>query len=235
MSQFFNTNIIFQQLFEVDSSTYTYILGDPKTKEGLIIDPVIETLERDLQLIEDLELSLRYILETHVHADHVTGAGALAKATGALIAMSRDSGAKADILLEDGQRLNVGNLEIQVLSTPGHTSGCISYYIDGAVFTGDALLFRGNGRTDFQQGSSSLLYESIMKKLYSLPDETLVFCAHDYRGLTSSSIGMEKAHNKRIRANTKKEDFIQVMHELKLSLPKKINIAVPRNLVCGRE
>lgn len=228
------SNYLFQQLFESTCSGYTYLIADPKTLEGIIIDPVLETVERDYKLIQELGIKLHYILDTHVHADHITGSGKLAQFTGAKIAMNAKTGADVDILLQDGQILQCGNLKIKALATPGHTDGCMSYYIDNAVFTGDTLLFRGNGRTDFQGGSAATLYDSIMQKLYTLPDNTIVFMAHDYAGFTSSSIGIEKKFNKRIKATTTKEEFIQTMNELKLALPKKIDVAIPANLHCGR-
>lgn len=230
-----NSQIFFQQLFEQVSSTYTYILMDSKTRDGLIIDPVLETLERDHKLLQELGIKLRYILDTHVHADHVTSSASLAERTGAAIAMNANAGvADIDVPLQDGQILQCGNIVIKAIATPGHTNGCMCYSVDGAVFTGDTLLIRGNGRTDFQNGSPAVLYESIMQKLFTLPDETTVYPAHDYAGLTSSTIGMEKKFNKRITAHTTQAAFIDTMQHLNLALPKKIDVAVPANLRCGR-
>lgn len=226
-------NLIFQQLFEKTSSTYTYILADATTHEGIIIDPVLETVERDVALLQELGITLRFILDTHVHADHITGSGQLAKKTGAKIAMSADSGVDVDIPLQDGQVLQCGALQIKALATPGHTNDSMCYYIGNKVFTGDTLLIRGNGRTDFQNGSANDLYHSIMNKLYTLPETTLVYSGHDYAGFTSSTIGLEKKFNKRIKMDTPKEQFIQTMNELKLDRPQKIDIAVPANLKCG--
>lgn len=227
-------SILFQQLFESTSSTYTYILVDAKILEGIIIDPVFETVERDYKLLQELGVKLRYILDTHVHADHVTGSGALAKYTGAAIAMHTHSGVVGlNLPLNDGQELQCGSMLIRALATPGHTNSCMSYYIGNAVFTGDALLIRGNGRTDFQGGSAEALHDSIMKKLFTLPDDTIVFPGHDYMGFTSSTIGIEKKYNKRITAHTSKEQFTHIMSQLNLPLPKKIDVAVPANLCCG--
>lgn len=228
-----NNTLIFLQLFEKESSTYTYILADANTREGIIIDPVMETLERDLNLIKELDLKLSYILDTHVHADHITSSGHLAQKTGAKIAMSNKSGVQIDIPLIDGQVLSCGLIHIKVLATPGHTDDSLCYYIGNKVFTGDTLLIRGNGRTDFQHGSSEQLYDSIMNKLYTLPEDTLVYPAHDYAGITSSSIALEKKYNKRIKSNTTKEEFVNIMNQLKLDMPKKIAVAVPANLKCG--
>ena len=229
------SNFQFFQLFEHESSTYTYLLMDSESKEAIIIDPVSETFERDFRLIEELGAKLKYVLETHVHADHVTGAGKLREKTSCKVCVG--SGAKiscADILLEDSQELSFGSFKIKALSTPGHTDGCTSYYCEGRVFTGDALLIRACGRTDFQQGSSARLYDSIHQKLFSLPEETIVYPAHDYKGVTSSSIGLEKKFNLRLGGGKTKEDFVKIMSELKLSPPKKIEIAVPANLLCGQ-
>jgi glyoxylase-like metal-dependent hydrolase (beta-lactamase superfamily II) len=191
-------NSIFYQLFEHDSSTYTYVIADPITKEAAIIDPVHETVERDLKLIDELGLKLKYVLDTHVHADHITGASEIRKRTGARSALGAGAGVDcADIPLNDGQELQLGSLTIKALATPGHTDSCMSYVCDGRVFTGDALLIRGTGRTDFQKGSSDRLYDSIYQRLFTLPDDTQVYPGHDYRGQTASTIGLEKKHNPR--------------------------------------
>lgn len=225
---------LFYQLFENESSTYTYIIADKKTKEAAIIDPVLETVDRDLKLIKELGLKLIYILDTHIHADHITGAGELRKHTSAKTAVSADAKVSCvDIPLEDGQELLLGNKKIKVIATPGHTNTCMTFYYDGMLFTGDSLMIRGCGRTDFQQGSSENMYESVHNKLFKLPDETVIFPGHDYRGFHSSTIEMEKKYNPRLAENRSKEDFMKIMSELKLANPKKIHIALPANIACG--
>lgn len=230
-----NTGFIFHQLFEPESSTYTYLIADAESREAAIIDPVRETVERDLKLIEELDLKLRFILDTHIHADHITGADELRKRTGAKTAVSKEGNVEgADIPLEDGQELLLGQRKIRVLATPGHTNTCLSFLFEDRVFTGDALLIRGTGRTDFQQGSADTLFESVSEKLFTLPDETLVYPGHDYRGQTASSIGAEKKHNPRLGGGRSKEEFKKIMAELKLAHPKKIRESVPANLAGGR-
>ncbi len=225
---------IFYQLFEHESSTYTYIVADPVSKEAAIIDAVLETVERDLKLIEELGLKLKYVLDTHVHADHVTGAGEIRKRTGAKTALSELAKvACVDIPMKNGQELFLGDKKIKAITTPGHTDSCISFLFDGRIFTGDALLIRGCGRTDFQQGSADRLFESVREKLFALPDETQVYPAHDYKGQTSSNIELEKKFNPRLGISKSREDFIKTMSELKLAHPKKIHEALPANLACG--
>lgn len=227
-------SIIFHQLFEKETSTYTYLLADPQTKEALIIDPVLEKVQRDLQLISELSLHLKYILETHVHADHITGADTLRKATGAQIAISIHSNAKgADIYLNDRDEVRIGTTTISALATPGHTDSCMTFYTAGMAFTGDALLIRGTGRTDFQQGNSETLFKSIRKVIFSLPDDTRVYPAHDYNGNTSSTILQEKMHNPRAKLENSENTFLEILGSLKLENPKRISEAVPANKVCG--
>lgn len=227
-------DIIFHQLFELESSTYTYIIADKKTKEAAIIDPVLETVDRDLKLIDELGLNLVYVLDTHIHADHITGASEIRKRTQAKTGVSIDAAVLcADMGLEDAAELLLGDKKIKVIATPGHTDTCLSYYFEGMVFTGDALLIRGSGRTDFQQGSSDKLYDSVHEKLFKLPDETLVYPGHDYRGQTSSTILLEKKFNPRLGLAIEKDEFKKIMSELKLANPKKIHEAVPANLGCG--
>lgn len=229
-----NTNAIFYQLFEHESSTYTYLIADPISREAALIDSVIETVERDLQLIKDLDLKLKYILDTHIHADHITGAGELRKRTGAKSAVSALAHVNCvDIPLQDGEDLFLGDKKIKALATPGHTDSCMSFVFEGRVFTGDALLIRGTGRTDFQQGSADKLYDSVHKKLFTLPEDTLVYPGHDYRGQTATTIGLEKRLNPRLGSTKTKAEFIKTMSELKLANPKKIHEAVPANLGCG--
>lgn len=225
--------LLFRQLFESESSTFTYLLGDPAAGEAVLIDPVRETVARDLALVLELGLRLKYVLDTHIHADHVTGAGLIREQTGAKTCVSKGAHIEcADIELKDGDELNFGAFAIRSLATPGHTDSCMSYFCEGRVFTGDALLIRGTGRTDFQQGSSARLYDSITGKLFTLPPETLVYPAHDYRGHTASTIGEELAHNPRLAGKTR-EQFVKIMSELKLDHPKKIHEALPANLGCG--
>lgn len=226
---------IFYQLFEHESSTYTYLIADPQTKEAAIIDSVIETVDRDLKLISELGLKLKYVLDTHVHADHITGASEIRKHTGAKTAVSASANVDCvDVALHDGQELYLGDRKILALSTPGHTDSCMSFVFEDKVFTGDALLIRGTGRTDFQQGSAEKLYESVHKKIFTLNDDVQVYPGHDYRGQTASTVGLEKEFNPRLGMNKTKSDFIKTMSELKLDAPKKIHLAVPANLACGK-
>jgi glyoxylase-like metal-dependent hydrolase (beta-lactamase superfamily II)/rhodanese-related sulfurtransferase len=223
-----------KQMFDRSSCTYTYLLVDPKTHEGAIIDAVEERLERDLKIISELGVELLYIIETHIHADHVSSAGLLRQLTGAKIVYSQYAAVKAiDIEVNDGDVLPLGQFNIKAIETPGHTNGCMSYYVDGRVFTGDTLLIRGCGRTDFQQGNSKDLYDSITKKLFSLADDTVIYPGHDYNGNTWSTIAEEKKWNPRVGQQKSQADFIQIMSELKLGLPAKIYQAVPANEGCG--
>lgn len=229
-----STSTIFYQLFESETSTYTYLIADPISKEAALIDPVREMVDRDLKLIEELGLHLKYVLDTHVHADHITGSGEIRKRTGAQIALGAAANVKnADLALQDGQELELGTLKIKALATPGHTDSCMSFVFDGRIFTGDALLIRGTGRTDFQQGSAEKLFDSIVNKIFLLPDDTQVFPGHDYRGQSSSTVGLEKRFNPRLGQGKTKADFIRTMSELKLAHPKKISESVPANLICG--
>jgi glyoxylase-like metal-dependent hydrolase (beta-lactamase superfamily II)/rhodanese-related sulfurtransferase len=228
--------IIFRQLFEPETSTYTYLLADPETKEAVLIDTVLETVDRDMKLMSELGLKLKYILDTHIHADHITGSGELRKLTNAKSAVSQSANVDCvDIPLDNEQELQFGNYKITALATPGHTNSCMSFYCDGKVFTGDALLIRGTGRTDFQMGSSSALFDSVHKQLFKLPKDTKVYPGHDYRGHTVSTIDEEMRFNPRIGVNKSKDEFIKTMSELKLANPKKIHEAVPANLGCGKK
>ncbi len=226
---------LFYQLFEHESSTYTYIIADAASKEAAIIDPVISTVDRDLNLIEELGLKLKYVLDTHIHADHITGAGEIRQRTGALSAVSVHAHVNCvDKALHHGDQLFLGDKLIQALETPGHTDSCMSFVFDNKVFTGDALLIRGCGRTDFQQGSAEKLYDSVHSKLFTLPDDIQVYPAHDYKGQTASTIELEKKFNPRLGLNKSKSDFVHTMSNLKLADPKKIHEAVPANLACGQ-
>ena len=222
-----------RQLVDSETNTFTYIIWNEASKEAAIIDSVREQFERDSVLISELGLTLKYALETHVHADHITASGLLRERFGATVALHENSHALcADQLLLEGQAMHLGNKLIEVIYTPGHTNTDISYKIDGAVFTGDALMIRACGRTDFQSGDSQVLYHSITKKLFQLPENTTVYPGHDYNGRTASSIGEEKVLNPYFAGVSEKE-FIKKMDELNLPQPKRINIAVPGNMACG--
>lgn len=222
------------QLFDPESSTFTYILAAQNGNEAVIIDPVDTHAERDLQQLERLGLKLVYVLETHAHADHVTSAASLRDRTGARTAAPVGCGiTPADAQLADGDVVTFGADEmIRVIHTPGHTAGSVCFLWRGNLFTGDTLLINGCGRTDFQSGSADALYDSVTKKLYALPDDTLVWPAHDYKGNVVSTIGWEKAHNARL-ANRDKESFVHLMGNLNLPKPKMIDIAVPANQNLG--
>lgn len=223
-----------EQLFDPTTSTYSYLLWDEKTRQAALIDSVKEQVIRDGTLIKQLGLELKYALETHIHADHITGSGLLRKDFNCQIAFHENSNAEcADILLSDGDCLKLGDEIIDVIHTPGHTDTDISYRIDGAVFTGDALLINGCGRTDFQSGDAKALYHSITEKLFTLDDNTVVYPGHDYHGFTSSTIGREKSFNPRLGNNRSEEEFIAIMDALILDPPARIDIAVPGNLHCG--
>lgn len=230
--------MILRQLFDRETWTYTYLLADENTREAVLIDPVAEQLERDLSLIEELSLKLVYTLDTHVHADHVTGAGLLRERTGAKSVVAAVSGVECvSVPARHGDSFGFGKYIVEVRATPGHTDGCLSFIVraDGQTFafTGDSLFVRGCGRTDFQQGSAQNLYHSIHQQLYTLPDDTIVYPGHDYRGHTMSTIGEEKALNPRIREGIEEEEFVATMTNLDLPNPKRIHIAVAANAECG--
>lgn len=229
-----HNKFIFHQLFEPQSSTYTYLLAD-ENGDAVLIDPVLETVERDFKLLKELNLELKMVLETHVHADHITGAGELKARTGCQIGVSRAAQTSADLQLTDGEVLEIGKLRLRVLATPGHTDTCVCFQMQDRVFTGDTLLIRGCGRTDFQSGSAKQLYESINTKLFTLPEETLVYPAHDYNGVQYSTIALEKKLNPRVGGGRSEIEFVKLMGELKLAPPKKIQDAVPANLNLGRK
>uniref|UniRef100_A0A224XVL3 Persulfide dioxygenase ETHE1, mitochondrial n=1 Tax=Panstrongylus lignarius TaxID=156445 RepID=A0A224XVL3_9HEMI len=228
-----NEEFIFRQLFDSESCTYTYLLGDVETKECVLIDPVLEQVDRDIQLIKDLGLSLKFAMNTHVHADHVTGTGLLKTKCTCKSLISKISGALADVYVEPGDKVQFGKFSLSVRPTPGHTNGCVTYVCDsqGIAFTGDALLIRGCGRTDFQEGNSGKLFESVHGQIFSLPDNFKLFPAHDYKGFTSTTVLEEKNLNPRLTKS--KEEFINIMNNLNLAYPKKIDIAVPANKKCG--
>jgi glyoxylase-like metal-dependent hydrolase (beta-lactamase superfamily II)/rhodanese-related sulfurtransferase len=229
--------IVFRQLFDPQSSTYTYLLGDTRRKEAVLIDPVFEQARRDEALLRELELKLVASLETHVHADHVTGAWLLKQDTGSAIMLSADSGAEgADRYLKHGDRVTFGERWLEVRATPGHTRGCITFVLDdeSMAFTGDCLLIRGSGRTDFQQGDAREMYRSVRSQILSLPQSCLLYPAHDYRGLTVTSVAEERKFNPRLGGEIGEGDFVGYMNSLGLPHPKLIDIAVPANLRCGR-
>jgi sulfur dioxygenase len=228
---------IFRQLFDPQSSTYTYLLADPATREAVLIDPVFEQARRDAAQVAELGLELLWTVETHVHADHVTAAWLHKQRLGSHIAISRASGADgADRYLSPGDRVEFGRRSLEARATPGHTSGCLTFVLDdrSMAFTGDTLLIRGCGRTDFQGGSSRELYSSVRGQIFSLPDECRIYPAHDYRGLTSSSVGEERRHNPRLADGILEDDFAGYMDHLGLAHPKQMDVAVPANLKVGR-
>lgn len=231
-----NPNLIFYQLFDCDTSTYTYLLADEVSREAVLIDPVYEKVDRDLKLINEIGLNLKYVLDTHIHADHITGAGEIRKRTSAKTGVSEKANVDcSDLPLKEGGNLSVGPFQILIMETPGHTDSCLSFFVEGMIFTGDALLIRGTGRTDFQQGSSEKLYDSIFEKIYRLPGKTKLFPGHDYHGQTSSTIELEMKYNQRINSQRAKSDFIRLMAELKLADPKRIHEALPANMACGHK
>lgn len=230
----FTNSVEVRPLYDQESGTWTYLVLNRKNKEAALIDPVFENANRDLELIKELNYELKFTVETHIHADHITSSGILRKETGCETYVAK--GSKADCatkFVSEGDRFYLGDSEFQVLETPGHTEHSISILLDGKyVFTGDTLLIRGCGRTDFQGGSAEDLYESISQKLFILPEETIVFPGHDYKGFIYSTIGEEKKYNLRI-ANKSKAEFVEIMKNLNLPYPKKIHEALPANENCG--
>ncbi|QIM49066.1 MBL fold metallo-hydrolase [Pusillimonas sp. DMV24BSW_D] len=229
--------MIFRQLFDNTSSTYTYLLADETHRQAMLIDPVFGQVRRDLALIRELGLTLVLVADTHAHADHITAAWLLRQKTGCRIASAKVINADhTDVALEEGEEFGVKGVRLKAISTPGHTDGCMSFILEdeSMVFTGDTLLIRGCGRSDFQQGSAHRLYHSITGKLFALPDPCLVYPAHDYQGRTVSTIGEEKAFNARVGAGASETDFVEYMNAMKLPHPKLIDEAVPANLRSGR-
>ena len=229
--------LVFRQLFDPQSSTYTYLLADRQAGEAVLIDPVFEEAPRDAALVRELGLRLLLTLETHVHADHVTAATVLKHRLGSRIAVGAASGAEgADLYLKDRDRVAFGKRYLQARATPGHTSGCLTYVLDDETmaFTGDCLLIRGCGRTDFQQGDARAMYRSVHAQIFSLPEPCLLYPGHDYRGLTVTSVGEERRFNPRLGGELGEDDFVGYMDNLGLAHPKQIDVAVPANLRCGR-
>lgn len=230
--------MIFRQLFEPNSSAYTYLVACERTREAALIDPVLETVERDLRLLNELGLTLKYTIETHIHADHVTGAARLREETGSKAAVPEKSAADhVDLPVREGEAICVGDLSLEPLYTPGHTDDHHAYLFrsaDGSrIFTGDALMIDGCGRTDFQSGDAATLYRSVHEKLFSLPDDALVFPGHDYQQRRVSSVGQEKARNPRLGGGKTIDEFVAIMNSLNLPRPKKMDVAVPANRECG--
>lgn len=227
--------MIFRQLYDLKSSTYTYLLASRHGGEAVLIDPVNELTDMYIKLIEQLDLQLVYALDTHTHADHITALGSLRDRTGCTTVMGKRSQVDCvNLTLNDGEILDVDGIKLQALFTPGHTDESMSFVMEDRVFTGDVLLYRGTGRTDFQNGDPHKSWDSIVNNLFHLPDETLVYAAHDYKGWTVSSIGEEKRHNPRIAGKTEAE-YVDIMNSLNLPDPKLMDIAVPANLVCGKQ
>ena len=229
--------MIFRQLFDQVSSTYSYLVADRQSREAVLIDSVFEQHARDAALVRELGLELHWVLDTHCHADHVTGAWLMKAALGSRVGLSREYGAKnVDLPLGHGDTIPFGSHALEVRATPGHTAGCLSFVTADRqmVFTGDALLVRGTGRTDFQSGDAGRLFRSIREQLFTLPEDCLVYPGHDYDGRTSSTIGEERRHNPRIGGGAREEDFVGYMRNLGLPHPKQIAVAVPANLRSGQ-
>lgn len=229
--------MFFRQLYDLQTGTYTYLLADKNSREAVLIDPVYEQAMRDEALLHELNLKLLYTLETHVHADHVTSAWLLHKRTGSKIAVSVDSGAEGmHRTLSHGDTIRYGNHSLFVMATPGHTKGCITFVLKNKkmAFTGDCLLIRGCGRTDFQGGDAAQMYHSVHTHIFTLPEDYLLYPGHDYKGLTSTCVAEEKFFNPRLGGQLSEQDFVGFMDNLGLDHPKKIDIAVPANLKCGR-
>jgi sulfur dioxygenase len=230
--------MIFRQLFEPESSTYTYLIGCPDSRTAVLVDPVLETVERDLAVLQDLGLTLAFTVDTHIHADHVTSASRLRALTGCRIAFPAASGVTgADLQLSELDPLALGALTLRAIHTPGHTSDHHAYLIDAGpvtrLFTGDALLIDGCGRTDFQGGDAATLFATIHAKIFTLADDTLVYPAHDYQGRRVSNVAQERTRNPRLGAGRSVEEFVAIMAALDLPYPTKIDLSVPANRNCG--
>lgn len=230
--------MIFRQLFDKESHTYTYLLGDEVSRQALLIDPVLESQDMYLQLLAELDLTLAYVLDTHTHADHITAAGRLRDTTGCITFLGEEAQSTCvSHGLKDGEKIRLGSLCLTAIHTPGHTDDSYTYVLEHAnqhyAFTGDTLLIRGTGRTDFQNGNAAEQYRSIFDKLLTLPSNTWVYPGHDYKGWTVSSIAEEQHHNPRLQVASEAE-YVTLMNNLKLPNPKLMDIAVPANRSCGK-
>ncbi len=222
--------MIFEQLFDTKSSTYTYIISSGKGREALIIDPVIEHTDKYINILEKLKLKLVKVIDTHIHADHITGLNELNKRTNCTRIMGENSKSEViDIKIKDSEKVTIEKIELKAIYTPGHTDCSYSYLMNDRVFTGDTLLINGTGRTDFQNGSSYAAYDSLFNKLLKLPENTLVYPAHDYNGKKYSTIKNEKSNNPRLQVSSK-EEYAEIMNNLNLANPKMMDIAVPANV-----
>ncbi|GIY56642.1 persulfide dioxygenase ETHE1 homolog, mitochondrial [Caerostris darwini] len=226
--------LIFRQLYDTCSHTYTYLLGDVSSRSAIIIDPVKNQVNRDLKLVKELDLVLKYAANTHVHADHITGSGEIKRLNPDVKSIiSKASGAHADIYLNGMEIVKIGDIDLEVRPTPGHTDGCVTFvcHEEKMAFTGDTVLIRKCGRTDLQQGDAAKLYDSVQKHIFSLPDDYFLYPAHDYQGFTVTTVGEEKQHNIRLTKN--REEFLETMKSLNLCYPRMIDEAVPANMLCG--
>eukprot|EP01083_Nonionella_stella_P276500 939522_1 len=230
-----DSQIVFRQFFDRVSCTYTYLLGCPKTKACLLIDPVLELVDRDLQFVKELGLDLQYVLNTHCHADHITGSGTIkTKLPNVKSVIGNYDDVKSDIKVKEGDEIKCGSIVLKVLETGGHTQFCVTYvYKNEMVFTGDTLFVRGCGRTDFQGGSAENSYDNVHNKIFKLPDECKIYPAHDYKGRMFSTVIEEKKFNPRLGGGKTKEEFVEIMKNLNLSNPSKMHFAVPANRLCG--
>ncbi len=225
--------MIFRQLFDPISSTYTYLLAERTGGEALLIDPVRDNVEQYLQAIEELDLQLVTAIDTHVHADHITGLGLLRDSTGCATALGEQTRAQCvSVRIKEDDILRADGLQLRAIYTPGHTDDSYSFVMNDRVFTGDTLLIRGTGRTDFQNGDPAAQYDSLFNKILRLPDQTQVYPAHDYNGRTVSSIGEEKRHNPRLQVKSK-QAYVDLMNDMDIDPPRLIDVAVPANLSCG--
>ena len=226
--------MIFRQVFDNKSSTYTYLIASAKGREAVIIDPVIENVESYIKLLNELDLKLVKVIDTHIHADHVTGASKLKQATNCFTIMGEHTPADSvEIKVKDDEIIKIDQIEIKAMYTPGHTSDSYSFLMDNYLFSGDTLLINGTGRTDFQNGSSKDAYNSLFNKLLKLPDDTLLYPGHDYNGKLSSTIGKEKEHNPRLQVENV-DQYIEIMSNLNLSKPQMIDQNISRNLKLGK-